>query len=571
LGTKRVGIKVIAVLAGSALALSACALGGGSGADGEPGSRDPVTITWGYEQEYSSYNVNTIEGNQSKNAVVDGPVLPGFWVFSPDGTIQPNTEFGTYEKVSDDPLTVRYSISSQAVWSDGEPVDCDDITLTWLAKSGLTGSSGFQVASTSGYRDMNKPECSAGDQDFTITYKRPYADWAAMFGSMEILPAHIVEARAGMTKTFIDYATTPTSPELAKAIEFYNTGWQFNPGELNKDIIPSSGPYLIDSWVAGQTLTLKANPSWWGTPPKAETIVLMFMAGDAMAQALQNGDIDVMSPQPQVDIVNQLKKLGDEIVYAPQDQYAFEHLDLNFSTVFADESVRKAFAKCVPRQQIVDNLIKPQNSGAQIMQSRFVYPFQPEYEEYIQGIGADAYARQDIAGAKKLLEEAGKTGTTIRIGWQKDPKALNKRRADTVALLQNACDQAGFTIVNAGTDTFFDKEWPSGDWDVAMFAWAGSPLITSTDGYYDTGGAENRGRYSNEEVDDLISRRDQETDRAKQFALQKQIDTILWQDLATIPLYAFPGVYAAATDITGVRYNATQADLTWNAQEWDRQ
>jgi peptide/nickel transport system substrate-binding protein len=550
--------------------LSACGLGGGSGLGGGAGTGNPVTITWGYEQEFASYNVNTVEGNQSKNAVVDGPVLQGFWVSAPDGSIQANTEFGFYEKVSDDPLTVRYSINSQAVWSDGEPIDCDDITLTWLAKSGVTGGSGFQVSSTSGYQDMNAPACKAGDKDFTITYKRPFADWAAMFGSMEILPAHIVEARGQMTKTFIDYVGTPTSEDLAKAIEFYNTGWQFNAGELNKDIIPSSGPYLIDSWVAGQTLILKANPSWWGSTPKAESIVLMYMTGDAMAQALQNGNIDVMSPQPQVDIVNQLKKLGDEIVYSPEDQYAFEHLDFNFGTVFADEKVRKAFAKCVPRQQIVDNLIKPQNADAQVMQSNFIYPFQPEYGEYIQGTGADAYSQQDIAGAKKLLEEADKVGTTVRIGWQKDPKALNKRRADTIALLQNACTQAGFTIVDAGTDTFFDKEWPAGTWDVSMFAWSGSPLVTGTDGRYDTDGAENRGKYSNEDVDDLITERDQETDRSRQLALQKQIDTLLWRDLATIPLYTFPGIYAAATDITGVQYNATQADLTWNAQDWGR-
>jgi peptide/nickel transport system substrate-binding protein len=49
----------------------------------------------------------------------------------------------------------------------------------------------------------------------------------------------------------------------------------------------------------------------------------------------------------------------------------------------------------------------------------------------------------------------------------------------------------------------------------------------------------------------------------------KQMDTILWSDLATIPLYAFPGILATGTNVEGVQANSTQADLTWNAFAWN--
>ena len=49
-----------------------------------------------------------------------------------------------------------------------------------------------------------------------------------------------------------------------------------------------------------------------------------------------------------------------------------------------------------------------------------------------------------------------------------------------------------------------------------------------------------------------------------------QIETLLWDDLATIPIFAFPGVIATASDAEGVVYNPTQAGLTWNAYEWVR-
>jgi peptide/nickel transport system substrate-binding protein len=571
LSTKRTSAKALALLTGSALALTACATssGGNSGASSgtSTATTSNITFTWGYEQEFNSYNSNTTDGNASSNAVVLNGVLRGFWYYAPDGTVTPDKDFGTYEKTSDNPLTVKYSINPKATWSDGKPVECDDVTLTWLANSNLTGEKGFSSASTSGYQDQNKPACKAGDKDFTITYKKPFADWAAMYGPAAILPAHIVEQKAGLTKTIIDYVDTPTSPDLAKAVEFYNKGWQFNPGELKKDIIPSAGPYTLDSWTAGQSLTLKANPKWWGNPPKSGTVVLRYISGDTQAQALQNGEIDAMDPQPQVDIVNQLKALGDKVKYSTSDQFTFEHLDFNFAGEFKDKTLREAWAKCVPRQQIIDNLIKPLNPNAKIFQSRYIFPFQPAYSQFETGVGGEKYNTVDLAAAKKLL--AGKT-PRVRIGWRKDPAQLNKRRADTIALLQASCGQAGFKVVDAGTPTFFSKEWPSGNYDVALFAWAGSPLVTGSDGIYNTGGGQNPGKYSNPAVDALIKQLDAELDKDKQVALLKQIDTALWTDLATIPLFAFPALLGTATNVEGIQFNATQADLSWNIQDWSK-
>jgi ABC-type transport system substrate-binding protein len=574
LSTQRTGTQVLALLAGSALALSACATSssGGSGAASSATSA-PITITWGYAQEFSGYNSNTNDGVSLSNTVVLNQVQRGFVYFAPDGTIARDKDFGTFEKTSDSPLTVKYSINPEAVWSDGKQVECDDVVLTWLANSNTTGDKGFSSASTTGYDQMNAPACKAGDKEFTVTYKEPFADWEAVFNWTSILPAHIVEAQAGMTKTFVDYVANPASPELAKAIEFYNKGWQFNPGQLKKDIIPSMGPYSIDSWTGGQSLTLKANPKWWGAPAKAQTIVIRIIADDAQAQALQNGEINVMEPQPQVDIVNQLKQLGDKVKVQSGDQFSFEHLDFNFKGAFADKRLREAFALCVPRQEIVNNLIVPQNPNAKILESRFIYPFQPQYEDFASGVGGAAYDTVNLAKAKQLVTAAGKTGVTVKIGWRKNPTAPNKRRADTIALVKASCAQAGFNVVDAGTNTFFDKELPNGNFDVALFAWIGSPLVTSNAAIYQTKaggrGGQNNGQYSNPTVDKDLDGLNKELDKDKQLALLKKVDTQLWTDLATIPLFAFPNIVATDNKVENVTMNTTQQDLTWNAQEWN--
>ncbi len=573
--TKSAGAKSLALLAGTTLVLTACATsntggstasssasGGGASASASSGGGDK-TFTWAYEQEMSSYNGNTAEQNASANAVIANAILGGFWMFKPDGTLEARTDFGTYEKTSDSPLTVKYTISDKAVWSDGEPITCDDMALTWLANSGKTGEKGFSSASTAGYQD-HALKCDS-DKQATATYKTPFADWAALYGVGAILPAHILEKQAGLTKKVTDYMATPTSADLAKAITFYNTGWDANPGELKKDIMLSSGPYTLDAWSAGQSLTLKANPKYYGTPASIGTVVIKYLGGPAQAQALQNGEVNAMDPQPQVDLVNQIKALGDKVKYSNHDQYTFEHFDFNFKGSLKDKNLREAWAKCLPRQQMIDNLIKPVNPDSKIMQSRFIFPFQAAYADFENGVGGDKYNTVDIAGAKALLKGAT---PTVRIGWRKDPAALNKRRADAVALVQASCSQAGFKVVDAGTPTFFSKEWPGGQWDVAMFAWAGSPLVTGSTDIYLTGGGQNPGKYSNPEVDKLLKQLNAELDTTKQTAIQKQIDTILWTDLATIPAYAFPAMLATTPNATGMEFNATQADLSWNVAKW---
>jgi peptide/nickel transport system substrate-binding protein len=43
----------------------------------------------------------------------------------------------------------------------------------------------------------------------------------------------------------------------------------------------------------------------------------------------------------------------------------------------------------------------------------------------------------------------------------------------------------------------------------------------------------------------------------------------MWQDLATIPIFAFPGLAATDDKTENVQINATQADITWNAYAWN--
>ncbi len=167
------------------------------------------TINVGLEQAPGGFNGSSTAANSVYTAYVDNLTQSNFVTVQPDTSLKPNTEFGTYEKTSDDPLTVTYTFDDKAVWSDGVPIDCDDALLYWAAQSGSypTGEkddSGAEIdlftpASTNGFSQIKKPTCKAGEKTFTFVYSEPYADWESVFAGLPIMPAHIAAEQGKLT------------------------------------------------------------------------------------------------------------------------------------------------------------------------------------------------------------------------------------------------------------------------------------------------------------------------------------------------------------------------------------
>src|SRR5699024_7239160 len=116
---------------------------------------------------------------------------------------------------------------------------------------------------------------------------------------------------------------------LAPISEFWNTGFQF--GDTlpdDKSLYLSSGPYLLTEFKRGQYVTLEANPDYKGSrTPQIQTITIRYN-GDPMAQvqALQNGEVDLISPQASADTLEALKGLGDGFDVISQEGAVYEHV-----------------------------------------------------------------------------------------------------------------------------------------------------------------------------------------------------------------------------------------------------
>ena len=606
-----------ALAAGSALILSACAPGGGNAGDsssngsgasqgGDSGAGNVIEGDKGQKltaeasgpeladlgdvetqdgsiaysvgaDDFLSYNGLQSNTYTTYNSAVVDRMFSSFWYFGTDGSIIPNEDFGTYEKTSDDPLTVKYTISDDAKWSDGTPVTAGDFIFHWAANNDTVKAEGSEtplfdsISFEQGKYIPEAPEGEADGKEFTVTYPEPYADWEILISTA--LPAHIVAKEAGMSfEELVTAAKEKDVEALTPAAEFWNDGWDFSPGELpDASLVPSMGPYKFKDggWQAGQSITLEANPEYWGTPPATKELVLRFADPKTHVQALQNGDLDVIEPQATVDTLQQLEGLGDDVNVQTGDQLTWEHVDYNRGegSVFADSpELREAFALCLPRQQIVDNLIKPIYADAQVMNLREVFPFQDKYQEVVDAAYPKEMDQPNIDKAKELVEQSGVSKPTVRIGYQ----AGNQRRTETVALIKSSCDQAGFDVQDANSPVFFKEVMPAGDYDAALYAWAGSGQKASGANIYQSDGAQNQQSYNNPEVDAAWDKLATSLDENEQLEQTKTTEKLLWEDFQAIPLYAHPGLVGHKADVANVRDTAAQSGALWNVEQWVR-
>jgi peptide/nickel transport system substrate-binding protein len=541
-------VRLAALLVGIAMLAAAC--GGGDGGGGEAGGEVQIqeggTLTFASDQEQAGFNPNTAKDNLFALSNIVTSVYPSVFNIHPDFTVQLSSEFmDSAELTSEDPQTVVYKIKQNAVWSDGTPVSADDF-IYWWQNCNETDKKADCV-STTGYKDIESVTGSDGGKTVTAVFKNRFADWKSLF-SQYIIPAHYTKKQPGG----------------------WNTGLDKNPEK-----IPSAGPFVVASYTPGQSLTLKRNEQYYGTKPHLDSIVFRYLPeSTTQPAALQNNEVDMIYGQPQLDQVQIVKAIPDvtsEINFGLQ----YEHLDFNTKNpLLADAAVRRAFATGLNVQQIVDRTVKQFSDKATVLGNRFFMNGQPEYQDH-----RGAYGNGDIAAAEKLLTDAGyakgadgvfaKGGK--RLSFNISTTAGNQLRETQEELIQAQAKEFGMEIKikNADADVLFGEWLPEGNFDIANFAWVGTPFaVSSNQPIFSTGSAQNYGKYSNPKVDELFTQAISELDAAKSAELGNQIDQLLWQDMATLPLYQKPQLIGWRNTFTGIGDNLSSQGPFWNAGTW---
>ncbi len=581
----------VATLGASAVVLTGCALPYQS----EVVADSAITVAW--NDLASEFNTNSASGNNTANAVVAYFTNGSFSYYDNTPALQKSEQFGTYEKTSDSPLTVKYTIADNVVWSDGVAVDSADMLLAWITTFGyFKDADGGYIFQHANPRDDLSTELPAAEgKSFEFTYDKAYVDWEVQFGVGVAAHGAVMLAYPEITdpaeakKAFVEAVAAEDTEWLQKVADVWNTGYQktdATAAEAAESLVfLSSGPYKIEELVADDHVTLVANDKYtWGPSPKYERITIREI-GDptAAVQAVANGEVQIASGQPTADLLALVEGLTDGEYEAGNDA-TFEHVDLTFNNggpfdpaaYGGDEAkalaVRQAFLLSIPRGQIIDKIIKPLNPTAEVRNSLLTVPGSPNYDSIVAANGSDFYGTDDenVTKAQQILADAG-IDTPIEVKfWY---PAGNVRRGQEFQLIQENAAKVGFSVVDTSEpDWLFTdpSQFPVNPHDAVIFGWQSTSLaVTGSDQMYGDGKPSNFQGYSNSVVDETLSALETELDPAVQGELQAAVEAELFADAASLPIFQFPGlIWWDSTAVEGVSSAPLSPGYFWNFWEW---
>lgn len=589
------------LLATGALVLSACTPAQAPGAEIVEGTS--ITVAW--NQPFYSANGNTSFGNATANNNINYMTYSGFNYYDNTPELQRDESFGTYELVSEDPLQVQYTINEDVQWSDEVPVDAADMMLNWAALSGAFNTADFDPAEfqdpetgafTTEFPEgtvffdsgatpdsgvglvREAPEVNEDGRGILMTYSDFYVDWELAFQAG--LPAHVIAQRAlgiedamEAKQAVLDAIANEDTEVIGQLAAEWNNGFNFTEMPSDTSVLTANGPYQITDFVADQYITLQANENYVGDhQPQVETITVRFIT-DAMAAvtALQNGDVDIIQPQATPDVRAALE--GTEGITVNYGEGAtYEHVDLQFDQsknpgVFSTLEARQSFLMTIPRQEIVDRLIKPLNPEATVRNSAVFVPGANGYDESVEESGIlDMYAEVDIEQAIALREQAGLAeGTEVCLLFA----STNPRRVSEFELIRESAAQAGWSVTDCSSPEWGGLLGAPGVYDASLFGWQSTSLgVASVGPNFETGGINNMSFYSNEEMDAVVQELNVTVDEERQLELLKEIDRILVEDAFGITIFQFPEVTAFSDRVSGIDSSPLAPTVFWNVWDW---
>ena len=427
---------------------------------------------------------------------------------------------------------VTYKISPKAVWNDGQPITSHDFKYTWDQIV-----NGTDIYDTTGYKNIE----SVDDSDpatVVVTFKTPYAPWRALFGGglYGIYPSHILEGK-------------DRNAMMANGYDF------------------SGGPYIA-KWDHGVSVTLTANPNWYGTPVKTKTIVFKFLPDTAAEfQAFKSGEVDAIYPQPQPDSIEQIKAgIPDANSYYTANTVNAEALWLNNAAFpFNSVKVRQAFAYAINRDVVVKRLFSA------VGVTKALNTLNPPVNAAFADTNAFAKYTLNLGKVNSLMKSDGWKKNKDGV-WAKKGKAAdiviqttetNQRRILTEQILQDLLGKAGFnlTVENHSSGDLFGKNLPNGDYQVGLYAqvatqiepgncaiFCSENIPTAANGNV----GQNWTRTKLPGLDDLLQTVDQSSDPATVAKANKKADDIEAKYATAIPLDPLPNIALWSKSLQGI-------------------
>jgi ABC-type transport system substrate-binding protein len=438
-------------------------------------------------------------------------IYEGLVEWTPQNTLAP--AIASSWRVSKDGKTYTFKIRKGVKFHSGKVVTADDVVfsiarslapqldspvaLTYLGD--IVGAADFATGKAKELAGVKAVDLST----VQITISKPKAYW-------------------------INVLTYPTAYILNK-----ETVSKDPDGKVTDQNEDGTGPFELCSYVRGQAVDLKANPSYWAGTPKIAGIHRPIVTDANTRHELYiTGQLDIVDLS--AGTVSEDEKdpvLKNQITFWPRAATFYLGLNQKAYAPFKDVRVRQAFAYATDKQKIVQLVFDGHRDVAGDILPEGIIGHDPRFT----GIPYDP------AKAKALLAEAGYPGgkglPALPLFYRESYPDLEKT-VDT--LRQMYLDNLGVTVQPRRTEwaTLLQME-DNNTLPAYHIRWAADYLDPQD--YYSillrTGSIEDHTGYSNPRYDALCDAADVEQNQTKRLALYRQAAQIAAAEVPLIPLY----------------------------------
>jgi peptide/nickel transport system substrate-binding protein len=461
-------------------------------------------------------------------------------------------------------MDVTWTLRAGMMWSDGRPINCDDILATWKwvmdpANSGLAGG-------TVGWGDVTGVDGGAGT-NCVMHFGKVYEGYLNLVSPL--LPAHYI--------TTVPVKDAPTG--------------LYPLGNLASGVY--SGPYIPRTVVADTQITMVPNPNWQtisGHAPYLASVIWKYYGGtDTEIAGYKAGEFDVgndfNNATPSLASINPAQVVAHDSLTYELDAFNNASFTARFGADGA--TIINAIKLATDRQAIANGPL----AGNVTVTNNFVSPL----SWYYRDVGGSTAA--DPTTAKTLLANAGwvagpdgyltKGGKTIELNYC---TTLSQVREDTLKLIAGQLKAIGIKVdvtVRPSSDVFGGwNDTPAstpcnlqhGNFDVAEFSYVSpvDPLVgysvyyssETPDNAPHTGG--NISRIDLPALDAAYDAVRSSADFVKVRAAMYSIQEIYGSDRNTyeLPLYFSRDVWLVNPRLHNFTGNPTPSGGEWNIGDW---
>ena len=438
--------------------------------------------------------------------------------------LRPEPALAERWEVSPDGRTYTFYLRRDVVWSDGEPLVASQFVDAW--------------------RRLLAPATAAEYAYFLFPVKNARAYNAGEIERPQALGVRAVDERTLEVEleeplVYFPSLTTfmVTFPARLDLVDRYGDAWT-EPGHL-----ASLGPFVLEEWRHEYSVSLRANPRYYGPAPEIETIVGYMVGEESTALVLfEQGLLDIVRLPPL-----EIRRYRSRTDYRSAPLLRGYYYGFNTrEPPFDDSRVRRAFALAVDRREFPKLL-----QGGEIPASYWIPPGMPHHN-------ADIGLRFDPERARALLREAGV-----------DPAALEPIRIvyntdQTHKLVAEKIQQQWRTHLGVRVELqnrewkVFLKELVTAPPAVYRLGWgADFPDPDNFMNLFTSYSQNNHTGWSNPRYDALVQDAAREPDVARRQRLYDEAQRILCElDVPIVPFFVASLNLAVAPRVSGFQPNA---------------